>query len=63
MGGDAMAYVPKRLFIGRCRRCGKPIYKGDDYLACNRCSIIICLTCNQKLRDRCPACGGPLTQV
>lgn len=58
-----MAYVPKKLFLGRCRRCGKPAYKGDDFLKCPKCQLFICPTCNKKVRGRCPACQSPLIEL
>lgn len=58
-----MAYFPKKLFVARCRRCGKPLYKGDEFFKCNRCNLYICPTCNKKLRNKCPVCQGPLVEV
>ena len=58
-----MAYVPKRLMIARCWRCGKPIYKGDDAYYCEKDKIYICPTCYKKLHGKCPICQGKLIPV
>ena len=55
-----MAYVAKTLMIGRCRRCGKRVYKGDDYLFCENCKLILCIECNKEARGICPACQSEL---
>ena len=58
-----MAYVPKRLFLGRCRRCGKPIYKSDEAFQCPKCSAYICSTCNMKVKGKCPVCFSELREI
>ncbi|HDJ89746.1 MAG TPA: hypothetical protein ENG40_03545 [Thermoprotei archaeon] len=61
-----MAYVPKRLFIGRCIRCGAPLYMDDEAYTCNRHDdvvVLICTGCNRKLFGKCPVCGSSLIEI
>ncbi len=58
-----MAYVPKKLFVGRCVRCGKPAYRGDDFYKCQRCNLLVCPICERKLGGRCPVCQSSLTEL
>ncbi len=57
-----MAYVPKTLVIGRCVRCGKKLYRGDEYYFCSHCEVALCPTCAKKTFGKCPICGRPLTR-
>ena len=50
-----MVYVPKTLMLGRCWRCGKRIYRFDDYYVCGRCGSLYCTTCARKTFGKCPA--------
>ncbi|RLE59876.1 MAG: hypothetical protein DRJ32_03900 [Thermoprotei archaeon] len=56
-----MAYVPKRLFVGRCVRCGKPLYRADEMYRCVKDNIVVCPICYRKTYGRCPICGVQLT--
>jgi len=61
-----MVYVPRRLFIGRCIRCGKPLYLDDEVFTCNKhedVEVLICSGCHRKLFGKCPICGGPLIEL
>ncbi|MFP3045232.1 MAG: hypothetical protein RXO22_07015 [Thermocladium sp.] len=55
-----MAYVPKTLMLGRCWRCGKRIYKADDYYTCSKCGTMYCPTCAKKMRGKCAIDGAEL---
>ncbi len=51
-----MAYVPKLLLVGRCVRCGKKLYKGDEMYQCPKCNVLYCPICYRKTQRRCPIC-------
>ncbi len=53
-------YVPKTLMIGRCWRCGKRIYRFDEYYRCPKCGALYCPTCYKKTFGKCPADQTPL---
>jgi len=55
-----MVHVPKLLMIGRCVRCGKRLYRGDEVYRCAKCDILYCPICYKKLHGRCQIC---LTQL
>ncbi|PLJ77621.1 hypothetical protein [Infirmifilum sp. SLHALR2] len=57
-----MAYVPKTLVLGRCVRCGKKIYRGDEYFFCEKCGVSYCPTCARKTFGKCQICGQPLVK-
>ncbi len=53
-------YVSKTLMIGRCWRCGKKLFKYDDYYVCPKCHAMYCPTCAKKTFYKCPVDGTPL---
>lgn len=53
-------YIPKTLMIGRCWRCGKKIFKFDDYYVCPKCGALYCPTCYRKTFGKCPCDQTPL---
>jgi len=55
-----MAYEAKRLFISRCVRCGKPLYKGDDAYYCTEDNVYLCPICAKATHYKCPICQKPL---
>ncbi len=55
-----MAYVPKTLVIGRCVRCGKKLYRGDEVYYCPSCEVYYCSTCAKKIFYKCAICGKDL---
>jgi len=55
-----VAHVPKYLMIGRCVRCGKRLYKGDDMYRCQRCDVLYCPICYKKTQGKCQICLSPL---
>jgi endogenous inhibitor of DNA gyrase (YacG/DUF329 family) len=57
-----MAYPPKTLVLGRCVRCGKKLYRGDEYYYCPHCDIPLCPICAKKTFGKCPVCGRQLAR-
>ncbi|MCC6049597.1 MAG: hypothetical protein LM580_02755 [Thermofilum sp.] len=55
-----MVHVPKLLMVGRCVRCGKRLYRGDEMYRCPKCDVLYCPICYKKLHGRCQIC---LTQL
>jgi len=55
-----VAYVPKTLVIGRCVRCGKKLYRGDEVYHCPSCEVYYCSTCAKKIFYKCAICGKDL---
>ncbi len=53
-------YVPKSLMIGRCWRCGKKIFRYDDYYVCPKCGALYCTICGRKVFVKCPCDGTNL---
>ena len=50
-----MVYVPRTLMLGRCWRCGKRVFRYDDYFTCPKCNSMYCSTCARKTFGKCPA--------
>jgi len=48
-----MVHVPKLLMVGRCVRCGKRLYRGDEMYRCPKCDVLYCPICYKKLHGRC----------
>ncbi len=55
-----MAYIPRTLVIGRCIRCGKKIYRGDEMYRCANCGVYYCPICRRKIFDKCAICQTEL---